>query len=82
MGLYAPDPRGADVAQRGHVAAPCELTQTHASSHMAQWINRAKSIGPTGIVGLRVKLRGGRTDNIHIQLEFLSYLTNIHAYLM
>ena len=47
------------MARRGYVAAPHELTQTHASAHVAKWINPATSIGPTGIVGPGVKLRGG-----------------------
>ena len=58
-GLYAQDPCGADVAQRGHVATPQGLTQTHVGTYMVQSVSRAKRIWPTGIVGLEVKLKRG-----------------------
>ena len=46
------------MARRGHVVVPRELTRTHASTHVARWINQAKYTGPTGIVGLGVKIKG------------------------
>ena len=42
------------------MVAPPRPAQTHTSAYMARSINRAKLIGPTGIVGLEEN-KGGRT---------------------
>ena len=39
------------MARHGHVATPRVLTWTHAGTYVVLRINRAKHIGPTGIVG-------------------------------
>ena len=52
------DPRGADVAQCGHVAVPREPTQTHARAYVARSISPAKLIWPTGVVILGDKIGG------------------------
>ena len=46
------------MAPRGHVATPREPTQTHMGAYMARSINRAKLIGPIGVVGPRERMGG------------------------
>ena len=65
MVLYALEPRGADVAQRGNVAAPRKPTQTHVGATWAPtWRDgsiRLSVFGSTGIVGPIVKRTGAYT---------------------
>ena len=67
-GFNVLDPRGADVAQHGHVAVPREPTQTHAGP-------RGRLGGATSCVGLSVWANGysgptmedrGAYDNMHL----------------
>ena len=46
------------MAQRRHVAAPRELTQTHTGAYVARGIIRSKIIRPTGVVGLGDSIGG------------------------
>ena len=57
-GFITRDPRGANVVRCGHVAVPHELTQTHAGTHVARWINMAKYVGLMGIMDPIVRIRG------------------------
>ena len=46
------------MARGGYVAEPREPTRTHAGAYVTQRINRANHIGPMGIVGPGVRIRG------------------------